>query len=113
MDSVEVRSMYHSLLANEPWLIEQWTKEAHKTCGVAMLAFKYRHDVREYCRERGSWWTQQFVQLRDWWSYGHIDGPTFEELLAHNGGSCEKIVEGAFRTNSIFDDIFSVANTPL
>ena len=50
-------------------------------CEVAEALFSYRRLCRLYARERGPWWTEVFVRLRDLWEHGSPHGPTFSSLL--------------------------------
>lgn len=83
-------------------------------CIQAKQAFTLRANVKSYARERGSWWDTQQLRMRDVYTYGSLNGPSFDSLYTENAAklqhqgvdeglrearACQGITESAIRTN--------------
>jgi len=125
LSSSQARNMYNCLLhGDNAEHFEEWARsESKSTCEVAEKMHNYRSMVRAYMRERGSWFVEKALGLRDQWKYGNAGGPTFSDLLIkeekklirQSGDSdlkmsndmtnlaCEHIQQSATRSNATFN----------
>ena len=112
----EIRALY---LSKARAIADEDTRE--RAAGVPILerarrAFAARHEARLLCRammaDRSE---EQLLERRDQAKYGHPDGPTFDELVAHErskgrGGddAFQAIIESSQRTDSAVNGAFGL-----
>jgi len=120
--SAEIRNMYNCLLKdlNAQHVLQHYQeKHGDDACAVAEVMHGYRQIVKQYARERGSWWHEQFLNLRDLIKYGRFSGPSFQDLIgrgfkkAQDKGEavdqqavCQRILESATRTNNAINQAY-------
>ena len=107
LSNKEVRAFYHSLIEMTPTIIDSTKNE--NCLDDAKLASDIRHVARVYTRERGSFFSHKFVEVRDFFKYGHFSGPTFDEIVQKQKSKgfkdqelCDSITSSSQRTSRFY-----------
>jgi hypothetical protein len=112
-DDGEVRAYYLRTVASIGPSNEGWKRGGVAAEERARRAFQVRHDARVTARAMMKDPSEvRLLELRDQQKYGHPDGPTFDELVAHQkekgltgDAVYEAIVESAQRTEGIVNEL--------
>ena len=103
-DNCTVRRWYLNTITHIPTLINNKNEPLQQP---ALCAFNVRHQARITARTAMPDYQVAALRLRDFFSYGEFDGPTFSQLVGSReaiAARFEKIILSSQRTNKWVDD---------
>jgi hypothetical protein len=120
MKDVEVRAWYLRKVAEIPDLDREWVRRGDSLEKRAKQAWQHRHDARLKARSMMlNPADVEAIEKRDLRVYGHVDGPTFEELVDKGkqrgwseGETYRWIIRAAQATNGEVDRAFVPPESP-